>query len=99
MFRFPKGGRQGFRGKTSQAKKQLVEKPGGTDESSLVSFTVGEHEVTPDTQRPSKTKYGVSRWKDGSVGKVLIHFNPLYLFRKPGIDRCPITPMVVGKDM
>lgn len=64
-----------------------------------VSFTVGEHEVTPDTQRPSKTKYGVSRWKDGSVGKLLVHFNPLYPFKKPGTDGCPITPLVEGRDM
>lgn len=65
-------------GKTSQAKKQLVEKPGGTDESSPVSVAVGEHEDRPDTQKPSKAKYGVRRWKDGSVGKVLVHVNPQY---------------------
>jgi hypothetical protein len=76
-------------GKNSRAKKQLVEKPGSTDESSQVSVSVGEHEDRPDTQRPSKAKYGVRRWKDGSVGKVLVHFNPQYLLKEPGTDGFP----------
>lgn len=86
-------------GKASQAKKQRVEKPGGTDEYSLVSVAVGEHEDRPDTQKPSKTKYGVRRWKDGSMGKVLVHFNPQYPFKKPSADGCPVTPMLKGRDM
>lgn len=52
-------------GKASRAKKQRVEKPGGTDESSPVSVAVGAHEDGPDTLEAEQNKVWseeVERW-------------------------------------
>lgn len=52
-------------GKASRVKKQLVEKPGCTNDYSQVSAAVGDLKDLPGPQRPNKNKHAARRREDG----------------------------------